>query len=113
MIAAFGPLNARKEANAHSMTDKTTRDHRIDFSSLDDHDCTVDLEDLADEDGPKPWPPAKLIGESTFTARIGPTGGKRGYTPITGQPSWGIAWYLNDLLIPEVRSFLRIPQVCC
>jgi len=21
---------------------------------------------------------------------------------FTGHPSWGIAWYLNDLLIPEV-----------
>lgn len=37
-----------------------------------------------------------------LTAKIGPTGGQRGYTPITGQPSWGIAWYINDLLIPEV-----------
>jgi hypothetical protein len=42
------------------------------------------------------------LGENTFTALIGPTGGKRGYTPITGQPSWGIAWYINNLLIPEV-----------
>lgn len=37
-----------------------------------------------------------------MTARIGPTGGNRGYTPITGLPSWGIAWYINDLLIPEI-----------
>lgn len=41
-------------------------------------------------------------GETLFTARIGPTGGKRGYTPITGEPSWGIAWYINDMLIPEI-----------
>lgn len=37
-----------------------------------------------------------------FSARIGPTGGKRGYTAITKQPSWGIAWFINDLLIPEI-----------
>lgn len=37
-----------------------------------------------------------------ITARIGPTGGKRGYTSLTGYPSWGIAWYLNDELIPEL-----------
>lgn len=43
-----------------------------------------------------------LSGENTITAKIGPTGGKRGYTKITGLPSWGIAWYLNDLLIPEL-----------
>lgn len=43
-----------------------------------------------------------VLGETLFTARIGPTGGKRGYTPITGEPSWGIAWYINDMLIPEI-----------
>ncbi|XP_074032928.1 protein Skeletor, isoforms B/C isoform X3 [Leptinotarsa decemlineata] len=102
VIAAFGPLNALKEANAHSITDKTTEDFRIDFSNYDDHDCTVNLEELSDEEGLKPWPPARIIGETTFNARIGPTGGKRGYTVITGLPSWGIAWYLNDLLIPEI-----------
>ncbi|KAG5897115.1 hypothetical protein JTB14_014102 [Gonioctena quinquepunctata] len=102
VIAAFGPLNSLKEANAHSVTDKTAEDFKIDFSNYDDHDCTVNLEDLTDQDGVKPWPPARIIGETTFNARIGPTGGKRGYSVITGLPSWGIAWYLNDLLIPEI-----------
>lgn len=41
-------------------------------------------------------------GENTLYAKIGPTGGKRGYTSITHFPSWGIAWYINDLLIPEI-----------
>lgn len=122
MIAAFGPLNSRKEANAHTLLDRNAENIRIDFSNFDDHNCTISLEDLADPNGPKPWPPARLIGktnnyntaifltfptiihlgETTFSARIGPTGGKRGYTKITGLPSWGIAWYLNDLLIPEI-----------
>ncbi|CAG9858428.1 unnamed protein product [Phyllotreta striolata] len=102
IIAAFGPLNSLKEANAHAAADKTTEDLRIDFSNFDDHDCSINLEDLDDFGGVKPWPPAKIIGETTFTARLGPTGGKRGYTPITGLPSWGIAWYINDLLIPEL-----------
>lgn len=102
VIAAFGPLNSRREANAHSITDKTTEDIKIDFSSRDDNDCTNSLYDPVDPNGPKPWPPAQIIGETSFTVRIGPTGGKRGYTPITGEPSWGIAWYINDLLIPEI-----------
>ncbi|XP_072384339.1 protein Skeletor, isoforms B/C [Diabrotica undecimpunctata] len=102
VIAAFGPLNSLKEANAHTVTDKTTEDFRIDFSNFDDHDCTVNLEDLGVASGPSAWPPARLIGQTKFNARLGPTGGKRGYTPITKQPSWGIAWYINDLLIPEL-----------
>ncbi|KAI8422958.1 hypothetical protein MSG28_014057 [Choristoneura fumiferana] len=55
-----------------------------------------------DAEGPAPWPPRVLAGLTNFTARIGPAGGRRGYTPITGHPSWGIAWYINDQLIPEI-----------
>lgn len=62
VIAALGPLNARKEANAHTMTDRTMEDVRIDFSTYDDHNCTISLDDLADSSGLKAWPPARLIG---------------------------------------------------
>ena len=50
----------------------------------------------------QPWKPQIISGEKLMTARIGPTGGRKGYTAITGQPSWGIAWYINDLLIPDI-----------
>lgn len=102
VIAAFGPLNSLKEANSHSMTDKTMEDHKIDFSDMDDADCSTDLDVDTDEKGPKPWPQMRIVGETSFRVRIGPTGGKRGYTPITGQPSWGICWWVNDMLIPEL-----------
>lgn len=62
VIAAFGPLNARKEANAHTMTDITMEDVRIDFSTYDDHNCTISLDDLANSNGLKAWPPAQIIG---------------------------------------------------
>ena len=35
-----------------------------------------------------PWRPLRLTGteaNNTFTAQIGPTGGRRGYTAITGK----------------------------
>ncbi|XP_037092885.1 protein Skeletor, isoforms B/C-like [Pollicipes pollicipes] len=35
-------------------------------------------------------------------AQIGPTGGARGYDAITGRAGWGVAWYVNGLLIPEI-----------
>lgn len=104
VIAAIGPLNSRDEANAHSHTgtEVTVDDVQIDFASKNDHTCTDALDSFREEDGPEPWPSRTILGEKTITARIGPTGGKRGYTPITGHPSWGIAWYMNDLLIPEI-----------
>ncbi|XP_035890719.1 protein Skeletor, isoforms B/C isoform X2 [Anopheles stephensi] len=104
VIAAIGPLNSREEANAHSHTgtEVTVDDVQIDFASKNDHTCTDALDSFRYEDGPQPWAALTILGEKTITARIGPTGGKRGYSPITGHPSWGIAWFMNDLLIPEI-----------
>ncbi|KAJ0170675.1 hypothetical protein K1T71_013447 [Dendrolimus kikuchii] len=110
VIAAFGPLNSRYEANAHSFMDTTRNDVQLDFGATNDNTC-IGLAEL-DADGPAPWPPRVISGVTNFTVRIGPAGGKRGYTPITdndisngyltGHPSWGIAWYINDQLIPEI-----------
>ncbi|XP_047526144.1 protein Skeletor, isoforms B/C isoform X1 [Pieris napi] len=111
VIAAFGPLNSRYEANAHSFMDTTRNDVQLDFGALNDNTC-VGLAEL-EAGGPAPWPARIIAGVSNFTARIGPAGGRRGYTPITdnetiegflpyGHPSWGIAWYINDMLIPEI-----------
>nr|XP_033323000.1 protein Skeletor, isoforms B/C isoform X1 [Megalopta genalis]XP_033323001.1 protein Skeletor, isoforms B/C isoform X2 [Megalopta genalis]XP_033323002.1 protein Skeletor, isoforms B/C isoform X1 [Megalopta genalis]XP_033323003.1 protein Skeletor, isoforms B/C isoform X1 [Megalopta genalis]XP_033323005.1 protein Skeletor, isoforms B/C isoform X1 [Megalopta genalis]XP_033323006.1 protein Skeletor, isoforms B/C isoform X1 [Megalopta genalis]XP_033323007.1 protein Skeletor, isoforms B/C isoform len=102
VIAAIGRLNTRGEANAHDSFDKTTGDIRIDFTSRNVHKCTNSLYNVPDMSDVAPWPPMSITNETTFTARIGPTGGKRGYSRITGLPSWGIAWYINDLLIPEL-----------
>jgi len=33
----------------------------------------------------KVWKPHTIAGVKEFSVRIGPTGGKRGYTPITGE----------------------------
>ncbi|KAJ2941635.1 hypothetical protein O0L34_g14691 [Tuta absoluta] len=110
VIAAFGPLNSRYEANAHSFMDTTRNDVQLDFGINNENNC-LGLAEL-DVDGPTPWPTRVIAGVTNFTARIGPAGGARGYTPITdndisngfmpGHPSWGIAWYINDQLIPEI-----------
>ncbi|XP_053619492.1 protein Skeletor, isoforms B/C isoform X2 [Plodia interpunctella] len=111
VIAAFGPLNSKFEANAHSFMDTTRSDVQIDFGAQNDNTC-IGLAEL-DSAAPPAWPPRVISGTTNFTARIGPAGGVRGYTPITdnditngfltyGHPSWGIAWYINDQLIPEL-----------
>ncbi|XP_013165632.1 PREDICTED: protein Skeletor, isoforms B/C isoform X2 [Papilio xuthus] len=110
VIAAFGPLNSRYEANAHSFMDTTRTDVQIDFGAQNDNSC-LGLAEL-EAGGPQPWGPRIIAGEERFTARIGPAAGLRGYTPLTdndinngflpGHPSWGIAWYINDQLIPEI-----------
>ena len=52
-----------------------------------------------------PWNIPPICVDSTnniINATIGNTGGKQGYKSITMRDGWGIAWYLNGLLIPEI-----------
>lgn len=87
VIAAIGPLNERKEANAHSTSpdSHTTDDIVMDFSAKGEHSCESSLYDLKDVSKVKAWPTRVLRDENVITARIGPTGGNRGYTRITGE----------------------------
>jgi hypothetical protein len=57
--------------------------------------------DTAESTGPFDIPILQEVTE--FTVRIGPSGGDRGYAGITNSTSWGIAFYLNDLLIPMIE----------
>ena len=43
------------------------------------------------------WKPQRILGDAIteFEARIGPTGGRRGFTPITG------------------KIVVTIPRICC
>lgn len=67
----------------------------------------------------EPWEKMEIFDRTirTFTATIGPSGGKKGYqaftgtqnlqhsnliTFILGQTSSGLAWYINGLLAPEL-----------
>ncbi|KAL5284543.1 hypothetical protein ACFFRR_006683 [Megaselia abdita] len=105
VIGAIGPLNSLKEANAHSHIgdDVNVENIEINFSLKNDNKCTKSLFNIKDSPDEVPWPVNSIANEFILTARIGPTGGKRGYTAITGYNSWGIAWYINDLLIPEIK----------
>ncbi|KAH9416326.1 hypothetical protein DERP_000831 [Dermatophagoides pteronyssinus] len=54
----------------------------------------------------RPWKPAiiKTTNNHVFHVVIGPAGNaQQGYTSITGQESPGIAFWINDLLIPELH----------
>ncbi|KAL3912541.1 MAG: hypothetical protein SGILL_006840, partial [Bacillariaceae sp.] len=51
----------------------------------------------------EPWDIPRIPDTVTeITAHIGPSGGPRGYASITGNSPWGIAWFLNGDLIPEM-----------
>ena len=45
-----------------------------------------------------------VITDTTdLRAVIGPSGGDRGYLAIAESSAWGIAWYINDLLVPVIE----------
>lgn len=50
----------------------------------------------------KPWGPLRLLNRTmtTFYARLGDSGGLRGYYGSTGQASPNLVWYINGLLAP-------------
>ncbi|XP_021944452.1 protein Skeletor, isoforms B/C isoform X3 [Folsomia candida] len=119
IFVAIGNLNGRNEANYHfGQRTGSEEDIRIAPKGTNDHSCIKLIDESPAENGPslRPWPSNIIEGVTNFTARIGPTGGKRGYTvitegiidgewdllPGTGNPSWGIAWFINDQLIPEI-----------
>ncbi|KAI6661625.1 Protein Skeletor, isoforms B/C [Oopsacas minuta] len=77
---------------------------QIDFAA--NQSCTRSLLCPTTTPAPKaPWkvPPICIEPDNNqINAAIGNTGGVQGYKGITGKDGWGIAWYLNGYLIPEV-----------
>ncbi|KAG9510585.1 Protein Skeletor, isoforms D/E, partial [Fragariocoptes setiger] len=47
-------------------------------------------------------PPIVCPQDATFRVQIGPTGAHKGYESITGRPGWGISYYIDGLMIPEL-----------
>lgn len=57
-----------------------------------------------DQDRPKSWGAAKIVDGKlrTFSARLGPSAGLRGYEGLTGMANPGYAWYIQGYLAPEL-----------
>ncbi|XP_025158316.1 protein Skeletor, isoforms B/C [Harpegnathos saltator] len=132
VIWAIGPLNERQEVSFHHTAYLKT-DQFIEFGRPPAWNCPMPEQDQAlsygDINGtqltittrrpqrvpatpaPAPtndaWeiPPIQCYEpeDGIFYAQMGPTGGKHGYPAITGHVGWGISWYINGLLIPEIN----------
>ena len=50
------------------------------------------------------WEQNSIQDKSNFEAILGPTGGRKGYEAITGEPSSdkNVVWWINGLLMPEI-----------
>jgi len=124
IIWAIGPVNNKGEVSYHQK--RLRGDLFFDFGRIPQWNCPI-----AGKPAPKKKKkPKKFRGSSkntpapapqtsrepwfipsiqcyepedgVFFAQIGPTGGDSGYSAITGHVGWGISWYINGLLIPEI-----------
>lgn len=100
IIWAIGPLNNEGMVTKHQ--ERITVSKSLDFGRTASYSCTPVMPREASL--VTPWPARMLSGEgvNTFRVNLGPTGGDRGYKGTTGFNSWGIAWYVNGQLIPEL-----------
>ncbi|XP_072039501.1 protein Skeletor, isoforms B/C-like [Amphiura filiformis] len=96
---AIGPIDEEGRVLKHHSV--PTGNHRINFGRGGSR-CEI-LEGGPGQPMP-PWPQLLIFADTptTFRATIGQSGGRRGYEGIIGQPGWGIAWYINGLLIPVI-----------
>ncbi|XP_022663529.1 protein Skeletor, isoforms B/C-like isoform X2 [Varroa jacobsoni] len=117
IVWALGPINGKGEVSYHKL--RTKGDLFIDFARAPQWNCPKpdDISTLNDQPrlvAQQPisqatarqhaWviPPVACPADNKFYAQIGPAGGKKGYQAITGHVGWGIAWYINGLMIPEL-----------
>lgn len=105
VVAAIGPVNSAGEAAYHTHRNQETI--KIKFGRKESPSRCKPLLEMEDNqptaepiDGA--FPKFTIRNTNIISAKIGPPGGRKGYTAITGIQGWGIAWWMNDLLIPEI-----------
>ncbi len=110
VVAAIGPLNSKKEAAFHNIkyTKASDKPIRILFGRLQNErncDLLANPSHASPYSTIEPWKPSVIHAKNNqaFRVLIGPAGADRGYTPITGVQSWGIAYWIDDMLIPEIH----------
>ena len=113
VVGAIGPLNSKREAAFHNInyTRASDKPIKILFGNFGKNERKCDLMVKASETSiiaapqVEPWKPSVINAKNNdvFRVVVGPSGGDRGYTPITGIQSWGLAFWVNDILIPEIH----------
>jgi len=105
VIWAIGKIAERahrvKEPSFHHTYSKMHR--QIDFGRAEPYDScfpfTSDRKEVS-----TPWTVDPLFDPARrqFTARLGPAGGRRGFSGKTGLPSSSLVWYIEGLMAPEI-----------
>lgn len=106
IVWATGKLDTNKEPAFHSIYPK--KDNTIQFNTTESVDDCFSFTQSDKEPEPiELWERNPIVDKAirSFTATLGPSGGKKGYEGITKHVSNGLAWYINGFLAPDL--FLR------
>jgi len=105
IIWAIGKISERahrtKEPSFHHTYSKVHT--TIDFGRKEPYDTCIPFTSDRKE-VTTPWfvPPIFDPTRRTFSARLGPGGGRRGYSGKTGLPASNLVWYIEGLMVPEL-----------
>lgn len=105
IIWAMGRLSEKKERVFEPSFHHTySRQHvALEFGRKVPYEtCVAFTSDREDHTTPWKIPPIFDPSRRSFEARLGPSGGKRGYSGKTGLPSSSLAWYIEGLMSPEL-----------
>lgn len=102
MVWAIGRLDLNKEPAFHDLFPK--KDILIHFNSTEPYNDCFAFTSSAPVPVLEKWERNKIFDKSirSFSATLGPSGGKKGYQGITGHVSNGLAWYINGFLVPDL-----------
>jgi len=105
IIWAMGKISERahriKEPSFHHTYSRTHT--TLDFGRTEPYDTCIPFTSDRKE-VTTPWfvPPIFDPSRRTFSARLGPGGGRRGYSGLTGQPASNLVWYIEGLMVPQL-----------
>ncbi|XP_063964125.1 protein Skeletor, isoforms B/C-like [Lytechinus pictus] len=97
---ALGPINSDGRATKH--TSRTLGDMQIEFGMAMSTCPPLTINSESGNFVPFEVEPIEALKGTEFTCNIGSSGGPQGYEGITSSVGWGIAWYINGNLIPEI-----------
>lgn len=105
IVWALGKLDTNKEPAFHDFYPK--KDHAIHFNSSEAIDDCFSFSQGEAKPELELWERNPITDKTirSFTATLGPSGGKKGYQGITKHVSNGLTWYINGFLAPDL--FLR------
>jgi hypothetical protein len=105
VIWAMGKVSERahriKEPSFHHTYSRMHT--QIDFGNTEPYnDCISFTTDRKEVTAPWFVPPIFDPAKRIFSARLGPGGGRRGFSGKTGLPASNLVWYIEGLMVPDV-----------